>query len=92
MTFDFSYSHQAQKFIRKNIGSIGVDEIETKLILAIKKLLHTENNNTDVKLLTGEWEGFFRLRIRDIRIIFSFEAGEITIVEVKKIEHRGNVY
>jgi mRNA-degrading endonuclease RelE of RelBE toxin-antitoxin system len=92
MKYHFTYSKQATKFLRKSSGALSQEEVETKLISGIKKILKEEITNADIKLLEAEWSGYFRLRIRDIRIIFTFEKGEVRIVEVEKIEFRGSVY
>ena len=92
MKYLFRYTQQANKFLRKNLARIQQEEVELKLIAGIKKILKEEITNADIKQLEAEWEGYFRLRIRDIRVIFTFEKGEIRIVEVEKIEFRGSIY
>jgi mRNA-degrading endonuclease RelE of RelBE toxin-antitoxin system len=78
--------------LRKNTGAIDKEQVETKLIADVKKILKEEITNADVKQLEAEWSGYFRLRIRDIRIIFTFERGDICVVEVERIEFIGSVY
>lgn len=43
----------------------------------------------DVKALSGEWQGRFRLRVADYRVIFTVSPEEITIIRVR---HRSDVY
>ncbi|MBL8231346.1 MAG: type II toxin-antitoxin system RelE/ParE family toxin [Bryobacterales bacterium] len=43
----------------------------------------------DVKALAGEWQGHFRLRVGDYRVIFTISSEEITIIRVR---HRSDVY
>ena len=43
----------------------------------------------DVKALAGEWQGYFRLRVGDYRIIFAISSDEITIARVR---HRSEAY
>jgi len=43
----------------------------------------------DVKALSGEWHGFFRLRVGNYRVMFSAKPDEITIVRVR---HRSEIY
>ncbi|MBL8179653.1 MAG: type II toxin-antitoxin system RelE/ParE family toxin [Bryobacterales bacterium] len=43
----------------------------------------------DVKALSGEWQGHFRLRVADYRVVFTISPDEITIVRVR---HRSDVY
>jgi mRNA-degrading endonuclease RelE of RelBE toxin-antitoxin system len=37
----------------------------------------------DVRTLTGEWEGYFRLRLGDYRVIFTIAKDEITVIRVR---------
>jgi mRNA interferase RelE/StbE len=43
----------------------------------------------DVRMLTGEWQGHFRLRVGDYRVIFTISKDEITIIRVR---HRSEAY
>ncbi|MDP3029836.1 MAG: hypothetical protein Q8O04_10140 [Deltaproteobacteria bacterium] len=50
-----------------------------------------ENVNLDLKKLSGEWEGYYRLRKGRIRIIF--EPNRIDkVLFVDRIDFRGDVY
>lgn len=51
-----------------------------------------EQINIDLKPLKGEFAGMYRLRKGNIRIIFSYEQGEIVIASVETVDFRGNVY
>lgn len=51
-----------------------------------------EQINIDLKPLKGEFTGMYRLRKGNIRIIFSYEQGEIVIASVETVDFRGNVY
>jgi len=58
------------------------------------RILHglTRYANTgegDLKALSGAWEGCFRLRVGDYRVIFSLLPDEIAI---RRIRHRSDVY
>jgi mRNA interferase RelE/StbE len=53
--------------------------------------LKGENVNVDVKKLTGDWTGYYRLRKGKIRIIFSLNKSEKSLY-VEKIDYRGDVY
>ena len=46
---------------------------------------------TDVKRLSGNWEGFYRIRIGTIRIILSLDKNK-KIIKVHDMGHRGKVY
>lgn len=45
----------------------------------------------DIKKMKGDWEGFYRLRIGNIRIVFLVELDSREI-EIYKIGSRGDVY
>ena len=44
-----------------------------------------------VKAMVGEWKGFYRLRHGDLRIIYSLDMANQTVV-VAHIGPRGDVY
>jgi len=45
----------------------------------------------DIKELKGEWEGFYRLRVGRIRVLFSIDKRN-SLIKVHDIGFRGNVY
>ena len=45
----------------------------------------------DVKKLLGEWEGFYRLRVGKIRVLFSIDE-DSEIIRIHDIGHRGDIY
>ncbi|MBI2612426.1 hypothetical protein HYW59_01250 [Candidatus Kaiserbacteria bacterium] len=57
---------------------------------AVRKL-SGENVAVNIKRLTGAWEGFYRIRIRKVRIIFSIDTQARTIF-VDVIDFRGSAY
>jgi mRNA-degrading endonuclease RelE of RelBE toxin-antitoxin system len=48
-----------------------------------------ESGGGDVKALTGQWQGYYRLRAGDYRIVFAISPHEITVVRVR---HRSEAY
>jgi mRNA-degrading endonuclease RelE of RelBE toxin-antitoxin system len=48
-----------------------------------------ESGSGDVKSLAGQWQGYFRLRAGDYRVIFAISPEEITIARVR---HRSEAY
>jgi mRNA interferase RelE/StbE len=44
-----------------------------------------------VKALSGEWKGFFRLRLRSYRAIYK-KYGETVVILVVREAHRGDAY
>lgn len=45
----------------------------------------------DVKRLKGNWEGFYRIRTGNVRIIFSLDRDK-KIIRIHDMGHRGDVY
>lgn len=68
--------------IRLKIGSL-VGAIEEQGIIPFKEL--------DIKRLEGEWEGFLRMQLGKMRIIFRIDKEE-DILLVYEINCRGDVY
>lgn len=88
MNWRIDFSVASLKFLKKN----NLEEyfIINKIQLTLRKF-KGENVNINVKKLSGEWEGFYRIRSSRLRIIaeFQFEQNQVYIEE---IDWRGNVY
>ncbi|WP_320073095.1 type II toxin-antitoxin system RelE/ParE family toxin [Nostoc sp. MG11] len=41
--------------------------------------------------LTGEWSGFYKLRVGDYRVIYEFEI-ESQLIIITKVGHRSEIY
>lgn len=81
------YSRDAEKFIkRQNIH----EEVKEELKRFFMKMKGV-NINIDLKKLEGEWEGYYRIRKGEIRIIFSINKTD-KVLFVEKIDFRGDVY
>jgi mRNA interferase RelE/StbE len=66
----------------------GIDRVSAMRILTA--LAHYgESGVGDIKALSGEWDGYFRLRVGDFRVIFQITAETIVIARVR---HRSDVY
>lgn len=50
---------------------------------------YAQSGEGDIKALAGEWQGYFRLRVGDYRVIFSVLPYEIAVLRVR---HRSDVY
>jgi len=88
MNWRIDFSPTSLKFLKQNnLEEVFVIE---KIKLVLQKF-KGENINIDIKKLTGEWEGFYRIRFGRLRIIveFQFERNRAYIGE---IDWRGNVY
>ncbi len=76
---------QVREFVRSRPR-----EARRRLRLALRDL---EQENGDIKILTGDLEEYFRLRVRSYRIIFRFKLrGSQRIIRCDFAEHRGVVY
>ncbi len=75
--------HQARLFIVKSL-SLFIDAYdpgyETELIQRSK-----------IKKLKGEWQGFYRLRLRNYRVIYE-KIDDQLIIHIIRIAHRKKVY
>jgi len=58
----------------------------------MKRLLKNENTNIDLKSLQGDKKGYYRIRVGNIRIIFSFLENQLVVVSVENIGFRGDIY
>jgi len=88
-----NYSKQASKFLTRNPQVISKDNVLNFLKKAVKVIILKQEINLDLKALKGEYKGYFRIRYRDIRIIFEItEEAEIVVIDIMAIDHRGNIY
>ncbi len=86
-----NYTNASEKFILKNKSLISYKQIRDLIEKSIKKL-NNHNINIDIKALKGNLQGFYRIRKGDLRIIFKYYKGEIHIVNIEKIDFRGDIY
>lgn len=92
MEWKLRIHRKALKFLEE-ISEEERKRVEEKLNDLLKTLesgalLHTR---LDVKKLKGTWEGFFRIRVGRIRVIFKIEI-ENKEVLVYNIHYRGQAY
>ena len=66
----------------------GVDrESAMRILLALTR--YGDFGEGDVKALSGHWDGYYRLRVGDHRVVFRMAPEGIVIV---RIRHRSEVY
>jgi mRNA interferase RelE/StbE len=70
MNWRIDFSPNSLKFLEKN--NLKEDFIIEKIKLALRKF-KGENININIKKLKGEWEGFYRIRSGQLRIIAEFQ-------------------
>ncbi len=87
MKWRIGYSRDAEKFIEKQNIRTEVREELKKFLMKMKG----ENVSIDLKKLSGEWEGYYRLRKGKLRIIFEPSKTD-KVLFVERIDFRGDVY
>lgn len=89
-TLRINYEKKADKFFRKNSAS--KDEITGLIITAVRKL-RGRDENIDLKRLKGKYQGYFRIRKGEPRIVFHYlEGNNLIVVTLANIDFRGKVY
>ena len=88
MSWRLDFSNRATKFLKQN--DLTDDLVVEKVRLALKKF-QGEDVNIDIKRLTGEWKGFYRIRSGKLRIVIEFDFEELT-AHIEVVDWRGNVY
>ncbi|MFZ4675281.1 MAG: type II toxin-antitoxin system RelE family toxin [Nodosilinea sp.] len=91
---EVQFSKKAVKFLKK-LDAETTDRVRQK-ILQLQSFLETEGaipfTILDIKKLKGDWDGYFRLRVGQIRVIFTIIDGKVEILLIYDIDFRGNVY
>jgi len=87
------FRKQAIKFIEK-VDPDTLSRIHEKLnqlLSAVEEQSIIPFTELDIKQMKGEWEGFYRLRVGSIRLIFTVDTASGDI-EIYAIGNRGDVY
>ena len=88
-----SYSKNAVKFLKK-LGEPNQTRVRQK-IAALKYALEQDGiipfTEMDIKQLKGNWDGFYRLRVGKIRVIFKINE-EQNMLLIYDISFRGSAY
>lgn len=88
-----TYLKKAVKFLDKNRNTIKESDVDSLMILAIRKKIFLEDISLDIKELKGSLLGKSRVRKGKVRIIFEILVDEIIIESiVEDIDFRGNIY
>lgn len=78
--------HRASKYVRKLLNPQ-----KSRLKQLLKQLENEPFLHPQAKQMVGDWAGYYRLRLGDIRIIFWYEE-ESDTVYVDYIGARGDIY
>ena len=92
MNLRIDYSKQSIKFLKKNPHLLTIEQVDELIIKAMKRLLKNENTNIDLKSLQGDKKGYYRIRVGNVRIIFSFLENQLVVASVENIGFRGDIY
>ena len=87
------FRKKAIKFLEK-VSSEEVAKIQEQLrqlVFAVEEQGVIPFNDLDIKKMKGEWDGFYRLRIGKIRVLFTVNLDSADI-EICVIGARGDVY
>ena len=75
--------HQVKVFIVQSL-SLFIENYDVSYEAELMKL-------TKVKKLQGQWDGFYRLRLRDYRVIYE-KINDRLVIHIIRIAHRKEVY
>lgn len=78
---------QLAQSIDKNLSKLP-KYIQTKIISSFDKIL--QNPVSGIKL-QGEFKNYYKFRVGDYRIMYSFNVKK-SLIQIVKIEHRQGVY
>ncbi len=84
--YEVELSRKAAKFYKK-VDTV----IVRRLNAAFEQLAEEPFHHYNIKSLSGELQGSYRLRIGNIRIVYSVDDS-VKIVYIEVIGFRGNVY
>jgi len=87
------FRKQAIKFLQKATpeDAARIQDQLSQLLIAVEEHGIIPFTDLDVKKMKGEWEGFYRLRVGKIRVIFTVSLDSADI-EIYTIGARGDVY
>ena len=87
------FRKQAIKFLQKtNPEDVARIRAQlSRLLLAVEEEGEIPFAELDIKMMKGKWDGFYRLRVGKVRILFTVNF-ESTEIEIRVIGTRGDVY
>ena len=86
------YSKSSEKFLSKNKQIITEEKSDVLIVKAIKNILYKKNENVDVAKMVNYTPSHYRIRTGKVRIVFTLIDDVVTVVDVKNIDFRGNIY
>ena len=93
MNLEIHYLKKSDKFFSKNSHHLSKEKSNELIIKSVKKIVLKEDINVDVKQLKGNFQAYYRIRFKKIRILFELINNEIKITTiVNDVDFRGDVY
>ncbi len=86
-------SKSSIKFLKK-LPTKDVERVRVKLLTLLNSIEQSglvPSGELDIKSIEGEWQGFLRMRVGKIRVIFSIDV-EQDEIQIYDIAFRGNIY
>lgn len=91
---EVQFSKRAIKFLKK-LDAQTAERVRQK-ISQLHTILETDGiipfTELDIKKFKGQWEGYFRLRVGQVRVIFTLVGNEIEILLIYDIDFRSSLY
>lgn len=90
---EIKFSKNSIKFLNK-LAPKNKEQIREKVLFLLNAL---ENQKVipfqelDIKKLKGNWQGFFRMRVGKVRVIFTISENQNELL-IYEIDFRGDVY
>jgi mRNA interferase RelE/StbE len=79
----YKLDHQVKVFLVKSLGEF-IESYDAEYEEQLMK-------KSKIKKLSGEWDGFYRLRFRDYRVIYE-KLNNRLVIHIVRIAHRKEVY
>ena len=87
LEYVIDYKKPAEKFFRKHENIRQEYESDLSIFLADES-----SAKVDVKTIRGKKGEYYRMRIRDWRVIFMIAEGQITVINTLLAGSRGDIY
>ena len=90
---ELNFSKNALKFLKK-LSDKDTEKVRNKILQLLNSVEESglvPSGELDIKTLEGEWQGFLRMRVGKIRIIFTVDV-EQDELQIYDIGFRGDIY
>jgi mRNA interferase RelE/StbE len=90
---ELNFSKNALKFLKK-LSDKDTERVRNKILQLLNSVEESglvASGELDIKTLEGEWQGFLRMRVGKIRIIFTVNIEEDEL-QIYDIGFRGDIY